>query len=486
VTLRARCRTLGAASEETPEASTMATASLRKVGLPDFGHPKHQPTIGAARYEARIEAARRRAHEAGLDALIVYGDREHAANLTYLTNYDPRFEEALLILTPGRKPALLVGNEGWDYSAISPVDFDRIMFQSLSLPAQPRDRSRPLDDILRDRGVRRGQRVGLAGWKYFGPQDGPTASGWSECPSYIVDTLRALVGDGGRVANAGALFMDASTGLRAINEAEQLAVFEFSAAHGSQGIRNVLFGLRPGMSEFDACRLMGYMGLPPSYYHIVTSGERTRTALAGPSAKTIAPGDPLFMAFGAWGSNTVRAGFVTADAAGLPVQSQDYVEQVVAPYYRAIVAWYETIGIGVFGAAIYDAVMASLGGAVHGIALNPGHLIHLEEWLHSPIYAGSTETLKSGMALQVDVIPLTREPYFGCSAEDGIALADAALREEIADRYPEAWSRIRARRAFMADVLGIRLRPEVLPFSNIQGFVAPFLLDPARAMVVER
>jgi hypothetical protein len=68
--------------------------------------------------------------------------------------------------------------------------------------------------------------------------------------------------------------------------------------------------------------------------------------------------------------------------------------------------------------------------------------------------------------------------------EDGIALADDALREELAARYPEAWGRVEARCAFMSDVLGIRLKPEVLPFSNIPAFLPPFWLSRNSAMAV--
>ena len=67
--------------------------------------------------------------------------------------------------------------------------------------------------------------------------------------------------------------------------------------------------------------------------------------------------------------------------------------------------------------------------------------------------------------------------------EDGIALADAGLRGEFAAKYPEAWSRIEQRRAFMQDVIGIRLKPEVLPFSNIPAYLPPFILSPRKAMV---
>jgi hypothetical protein len=86
------------------------------------------------------------------------------------------------------------------------------------------------------------------------------------------------------------------------------------------------------------------------------------------------------------------------------------------------------------------------------------------------------------MALQVDVIPSTGTPYFTTNIEDGIALADAELREEFSLRYPEAWGRIEARRSFMEESLGISLGADVLPFSNIPAYLTPFLLSPYRAM----
>ena len=88
------------------------------------------------------------------------------------------------------------------------------------------------------------------------------------------------------------------------------------------------------------------------------------------------------------------------------------------------------------------------------------------------------------MAFQVDIIPATGTDYFTTNIEDGIALADKALREEFAARYPAAWSRIEARRAFMADALGIDLHEDVLPFSNIPAYLPPFLLRPDRAMTI--
>ena len=86
------------------------------------------------------------------------------------------------------------------------------------------------------------------------------------------------------------------------------------------------------------------------------------------------------------------------------------------------------------------------------------------------------------MAIQVDVIPATHSPYHTSNIEDGIALADEQLRGELSQKYPQAWRRIQRRRAFMRDVLGFRLKREVLPFSNIPAYLPPFWLSPQRGM----
>ena len=115
---------------------------LAEVALPEFGLPSVQPFIPLAMYEARIGAALEGAAAAGYDALVVYGDREHSANVAYLTGYDPRFEETLLILKAGRRPVLLLGNEGMAYSEIAPVALERVLYQSFQ-PAGSAAREEP-------------------------------------------------------------------------------------------------------------------------------------------------------------------------------------------------------------------------------------------------------------------------------------------------------------------------------------------------------
>jgi Xaa-Pro aminopeptidase len=458
-------------------------ARLAAPKLPDFGASEIEPAIPAATYAARLDTLRVRAKAAGFDLLLVYGDREHAANLAFLTGFDPRFEEAMLVLAEGREPVLLVGNEGWGYVDVSPVKPRRVLYQSFGLMGQPRDRSDRLATILAACGLGEGARVGVAGWKYFDDTESDDAEHWIEAPAYIVDTARRLAGAPDRVRNAGALLMNPVDGLRVVNDVDQLAVFETAACQTSTAVRNVVFGLKPGMSERDAVRLMGLSGTPLSCHLMLSSGPRAKLGLCSPSSRRIERGDPFTTAVGVWGALNCRAGFVAGSEADLPVDIGDYIPRLVVPYFEAIVAWYETIGIGVAGGDVYDAAMQRLADPFFGIFLNPGHLLGgIDEWVHSPIAKGSTVPLRSGMALQVDVIPATGSPYFTSNIEDGIALADEALRGAFARRYPEAWTRIQARRDFMREALGIRLKPEVLPFSNIPAYLPPFLLSPGRAM----
>ncbi|MFO1068927.1 MAG: aminopeptidase P family N-terminal domain-containing protein [Geminicoccaceae bacterium] len=450
-------------------------ARLARIELPEFGMPTVQPEVPRATYARRLEALLARMAAAGLDALVVYGDREHAANVAWLTGYDPRFEETLCIVRPGHRPTLLVGNEGWAYAAVARLDVEVRLWQPLSLLAQPRDRVRPLPDLLREAGLDRGQRLGVAGWKYD-----VADPAWLEVPHWLVTALAGFA----TPRNAGDLFMDAGTGLRIVNDADQLAAFEFAACHTSTAVRDAIRALRPGMSELALSRAMGLTGLPSSVHLVLTSGERTALGLASPSGRVIGEGDPLAVAYGVWGALNCRAGFAVADAAGLPEAIRDYVERLVAPYFACVAEWYETLGLGVPGGVLHDLVQRHIGDPFFGVGLNPGHSIHLDEWVNSPVLPGSTVAFPSGAAVQCDIIPATGTPWFTTNIEDGVALADAPLREELAARYPEAWGRIEARRAFMREALGIRLRPEVLPFSNIAGWLPPFLLDPGRAMTV--
>jgi len=414
----------------------------------------------------------------GFHRLIVYADREHSANLAYLTGFDPRFEEAILVVGPSDEPAILVGNECFGMAGAAPLPMRRCLFQELSLPSQPRDRSRSLTDILVDEGVRRGSRIGVLGWKTYADR------AIIEAPAFLVDELRRLVGATGLVENANDLLIDAGEGLRVVNEVDQLAYFEWAACQTSRGVRDLIFGLRPGITEQEAVRLLNWTGTPLSCHLMLTAGPRATLGLLSPGDRPIERGDRFTVAFGIWGALNCRAGFVVEAASELPSGIADYVDRLVGPYFEAIAAWYEALHVGQTGGVLAGIMERHLGDPFFGIFLNPGHQIHLDEWVNSPMFHGSRIELRSGMAFQVDVIPATGGDYFTTNIEDGIALGDAALRAAFAAAYPDAWARIQARRTFMRDGLGIDLHADVMPFSNMPAYLPPFLLAPGLAMTL--
>jgi hypothetical protein len=75
-------------------------------------------------------------------------------------------------------------------------------------------------------------------------------------------------------------------------------------------------------------------------------------------------------------------------------------------------------------------------------------------------------------------------PYGGASAEDGVALADEALRNELREHFPETWNRMQRRRSYIIDVLGIPLDESVLPMSDTVGYLRPLLLARGNALRV--
>ncbi|MCI0584408.1 MAG: hypothetical protein L0227_16225 [Chloroflexi bacterium] len=453
-------------------------ARLRTIDLPMFGRSDEAPKLPASIYAARLERLLERAASRGYDRLVIYADREHSANLAWLTGFDPRFEEAICVVGGPGRPVLLAGNECLGLARVAPLPVEAVLFQELSLPNQPRDRSRPLAAILRDAGVDAGARIGVVGWK-----TGPDRA-WHAAPSFLIDDLRRIVGDGGAVDNATDLLIDAADGLRVINEPEQIAAFEHAAGETSSGVRNLLWGLHPGLREQEAVRLLEWSGAPLSCHLMLTAGPRARYGLLSPGDRVIERGDPLTVAFGIWGALNCRAGWIVEDAPELPAGVDDYVDRLVAPYFEAIAEWYGALRVGAAGGELQAIIDRRLGDPFFGIFLNPGHQLHLDEWLNSPVGPGSRIELQSGMVMQVDIIPATGGPYFTTNIEDGVALADGSLRASLAAGYPAMWARIEARRTFMREALGIDLHPDVLPLSNIPGYLPPFLLRPDRAMTL--
>jgi hypothetical protein len=213
------------------------------------------------------------------------------------------------------------------------------------------------------------------------------------------------------------------------------------------------------------------------------SGPNAKYGVASAGDRVLEIGDPVCAGLGYWGGNTARAGFLVEEASQLPDGAKDYLEKMAEPYYATAAAWYETIRIGLTAGELYDVTFSRIGDPFYGVYLNPGHFIHLDEWPSSPVSKSSPVVFTSGNAIQLDIIPITGSVYHTAQIEDGVVLADDALRTAIATEYPDVWSRMQQRRAMLAKTFGIELHEEVLPLSNTAGYFPPFWLAPRLAMV---
>ena len=239
--------------------------------------------------------------------------------------------------------------------------------------------------------------------------------------------------------------------------------------------------IRPGKLEMEIAGHLSAYGQPTTVTTICAAGERFTNAVVFPRNKPIQKGDRISITFGLRGGLTSRAAYVGEDRTDLPKGEQGYIEEVAIPYYKAAVTWYEMVGIGVSCAKIYETIEEVLPKERFHWSLNPGHYTGADEWTASPIYPGSEVKLESGMMLQMDIIPSV-PGYGGIGAEDGIAIADQDLRNQIQERYPAVWERIKERREYMKNCLGIVLKEEILPMSDLCGYLRPLILNKEYAL----
>ncbi len=413
---------------------------------------------------------------AGTDWVAVWGDREHFGNIHYLSNFDPRFEEALLLLGPNDASYLIVGNEGEMYSYVVRGGHQIVLCQTFSLMGQKRDNSERLDVVLKQAGLKSGDSVAIVGWKYAEDFEQLPEQNFF-VPAYALTALRTVVGDGEFVESTH-LLIDPVEGMRANNEAENIAMLEWGASRASDAVARIVRATQPGLRELDIMSQMGYAGEPLTCHPMYASGRGIDMILRSPGNRVVELGDPVFVALGYWGGLSCRAGVAAPEA-------PEFVSEWAAPYFEGLVAWYETAKPGVSGAELYDAVSGPMAKAGLTPALNPGHLTATEEWVHTNVQPGNETQLKSGMAMQCDVIPAGLPEGVQLNCEDGLALADEKLRAELADRFPKTWSRIEKRRQFMRNELGINIDDSLLPLSNTPAYFAPAFLSPDNVLINE-
>ena len=431
----------------------------------------------------RYEKVLARMKEEGMDTLVIYADLEHGSNFEYLSGFLPRFEEALLVLHANGSNYMVMGNENLNKVPHARLKAVPIHAPYFSLPNQPMEGGRSFLDILKEAEIGDGLRIGIVGWKNFtsGQEDNLQLF---DVPAYIVERIQMLAGDSGKVFNATYLFIG-NKGVRCRNNVNELEHYEFGAALASDRMLKAMDRLDVGVSEMELGGILNAGGQKNSVVTIAASGKRFVKANLYPTGNTVKIGDPISLTIGYKGGLSSRSGYAAKQSLELPVEIRDYVDVVVKPYFGAYAVWLEQIHCGMKGGDLYQLVERILPKAEYHWSLCPGHLTADEEWMSSPVYDGSEEMIESGMLFQIDIIP-SLNGYGGTSAESTVALADTALREEIREKAPLLWERIKARRNYIESELHICLHPDVLPMCSTVAYLRPLLLNKNMAMAISQ
>lgn len=429
----------------------------------------------------RKQALLDKMHQDNYDSLIIYADLEHGSNFEYLTGFLPRFEEALLVLHKDGKTYLVLGNENLNKAGKARLDAKAVHMPHFSLPNQPMNTQETVQQILSKCELERSEKIGLVGWKNFTSVKEDNSQLF-DLPYFLVQAIQNLCPKA-KLQNATYLFIG-EKGVRTTNNANEIAHYEFGAALAGRCMLQAMNQIELGKTEMEVARGLSDLGQPHNVVTIMATGERFVKGNIYPSNKIIKKGDRLSLTTGYKGGLQSRSGYAVTQSTELPDEERDYLSAVAQPYFNAVKTWLETIKIGMQGQELYSKIEEVLPSEKYGWTLNPGHLSADEEWMSSPVYPQSKESIESGMLFQIDIIPSV-PGYSGVSCESGIFLANEQLRKKIKEEYPEIWVRVQSRREYIQHELGIALSDEILPTSSATAYLRPFMLDKTSAFTAK-
>ena len=221
-------------------------------------------------------------------------------------------------------------------------------------------------------------------------------------------------------------------------------------------------------------------GLPQTCHPMVNFGSRVGLYSPRPIAAEL--GAAYQIAQGNRGGLTCRSGAIAATESDLSPESRRVFPELISNYFDVVATWHETVAIGVSTGEVFRAVDEVRDGNIFEFALNPGHFLHYEEWSQSTFWKNETHILQSGSLMQCDIIPVIAGADCAVNIEDGVVLADAVLRDDLATNFPALWTRVQQRRDYLREHIGVNLDESVLPMSNIPMWQAPYVLDQSRGL----
>lgn len=453
------------------------TLQLTEVKSPAFDCSLVPVQITDSTIEERKRKVLALMQQQSIDSLVVYADLEHGSNFEYLVGFLPRFEEALLILQKNGEAYLILGNENIKKAKFSRIHVHAIHAPQFSLPNQPMIGEKSMKEIYQEAKLSVDSNIGVVGWKLFTSQYQDTRKLF-DVPHYLIEDLYKI---SKYITNCTDIFISGDYGVRTINNANEIAHYEFGSSLASDSVLKAMNTLEIGISEIELGAALNNAGQKNTVVTIAATGERFYKGNLYPTDKKVKLQDTIALTVAYKGGLSSRAGYAVYETSELPIHQQDYLDVVVKPYFNAITVWLENIHCGMLGGELYTMIDQVLPKEKYHWSLCPGHLTSDEEWMSSPIYENSKESIKSGMLFQTDIIPAV-PGYGSTSVESTVVIANKILRENIRQEYPLLWERMMKRKEYLKNELHITLHDDVLPMASTLAYLRPYLLNKQYAM----
>jgi hypothetical protein len=300
-----------------------------------------------------------------------------------------------------------------------------------------------------------------------------------DLPQYIMDEIY-IAAERTLVTNFTEELTGLSDGIRLrVYSAKEIAVAEAAACRCAGVILNMLQNLKPGITEYELAERSKAGFAPWSMFPLTNFGaEHVKIGLASPSdTKHLALGDVCALCYGIRGSLISRVAVASYDQASMSNGLGDMLYSFYGKYFEALGQWYEKLSIGCTGDDLHKAVHDIIGSEEFGVTLNTGHYTGMDEWVNSLVYEDSPYVIPDGAYLQADMIASADQPVRTAICEDALIVAGEDLRNQLKIEYPDVYMRIIKRQQMLRDVVGINVSDEVLPLSNLNAAMFPFMLN---------
>jgi len=432
-----------------------------------------------ADYMQRLKLLEESMERENLDYCVIYGDREHFANLEYFCGYECRFEEALFVISKKGEYSIIAGNEGLGATDTIDLPIKAYLYQNFSLQGQPRKNMQPLFQILSQIGLQKGMRLGVVGYKYFNKEDIDTDPLYTfDIPAYILDEFYKIFGRDD-VVNATQIVTGIPSGIRmALRTAKEIAWAEMQGNRVANVVISMFENLTEDISEFELTCSAGVGFEPQNIYPTCNFGyDHVRYGFRWPDSTKVKLGEPAHICYSLRGSASAKVAIGAYDYQSCDQALRPYVDSFYKKHYEAVCAWYETAGIGITGGELYDAVMKIIGSPEFNVILYPGHYTGMDEWSNAGSYKGSNIPITDGTFMQADIISSNIDPARVAICEDAVVFASKTLRDKLKAQYPETYARIIRRQNLIRDAIGIHISDDLLPMSNLTSVYFPFMLN---------